>query len=383
MKAPGTLDHNDVQFLQEHVENYALIKRIYGRDIVLKHLNSHLRIMVDAKDIRKQFTGRGGFIDGQAILVNDAYHLHGTIEVPCKVASGNLFKLQAILEGDRVNILDHVDLLLPKFQNCIGLFTFQNGIQNSPEDFEEMGMKILEKLPEKPLCIGFYNGTNGILYGLTDDLERLRDEWQLNSISVMVFRQMLATLAKILAAFRSKDHLLMHPNGSSTFNSSLFSSYNYNPLFNINSNVLWTHIAHSEAGLIANEVLTTNQHSLFQQYHAIDRFLKNHLITLTYGAVAPVPDIVRKAVNTYSEDDVAYRYGKAYSKNEDYTLKIVDTRVPRVYPGGHTYDKFPGFRGDDQELIGGDHAFSKATYQGELEEDINSLRKEFGIHECG
>ena len=131
-----------------------------------------------------------------------------------------------------------------------------------------MGKKIIEKLPECPLCIGFYNATNGVSYGIVNDFTRLSHEWHLNSSSVMIIRQMLNTLAEILSSLKS--------------------------------NVLWTHIAHSEAGLIANEVLTTRNYSLFEQNYRITSFIKNNFITLTYGAVAPIPDIVHLAINNYS-----------------------------------------------------------------------------------
>lgn len=366
MGKPGTLDHHDARVIADHVEDPTIVKGLYGQDAVMKHLKSDLSIIVDAKEITKQSMGSGGFIDGKATLVSDPKNFNGKIEVPCKVACGHLYKIKPFLKSDSVNILDYLDLLLPKFQNCVGLFTFQNGIQNSPKNFNEMAESILKKLPEKPLCIGFYNGTNGIIYGIANDMERFANEWHLNAFSVIVIRQMLSTLAKVLASFHSNPPPLRTAKNISTFNTKL-TSHNFDQLFSINSNVIWTHIAHSEAGLIAHEVLTTDKYSLFNQHYSLSRFLKNHLITLTYGAVAPIPNIVRHPINTYSHDDIATRfYGKPFSKKKNYTITFVDSEVPKK----------------EQCRISGDHAFSKATYQNQLAKNLDSLRKDFGIYDC-
>lgn len=240
-------------------------------------------------------------------------------------------------------------------------------MQNSVTNFENMGNKIFEKLPEKPLCIGFYNATNGIIVGMTEDLGRFRDEWHLNAYSVIVIRQMLLTLAKLLAVFRSNALASQNATVLPSFSTKPLSSYNYNQLFSITSNVLWTHIAHSEAGLIAHEVLTTDRYNLFRQHYGLERFLKNHLITLTYGAVAPIPDIVHQAINTYSNDDITTRqYGKPFSKKVGYTVKFVEGRVPTK----------------DHCRISGDHEFIKDTYQFELNKNIEDIRDNKGIYDC-
>ena len=78
----------------------------------------------------------------------------------------------------------------------------------------------------------------------------------------------------------------------------------------INPNLYFTHIAHSEGGLIAKAALTNKEYGLEPQKA---RFIKEHLITATYGAVAPIPDeVVLRALNTYSKDDVTMLFAKKH-----------------------------------------------------------------------
>lgn len=385
----GALDYNDEKIILNHFENETTIKQTFGEDAVRKHLKSDLMVIVKAKDIQQQYRGNYSFIKAKAVLVNDLFGFNGRIEVPCRVACGKLYKLKDSIKGETINILDHLDLLLPNF-SCIGIFTFQNGIQNDITDFENMGQKIIDNLPESPLCIGFYNASHGIVF---DDLARMPNEWNINSFSVMIIRQTLATFAETLSSNKSRK-------------------------------VLWTHIAHSEAGLIANEILTTpGCYNLFRQYNGIDKFLKEHMITLTYGGVSPIPDVVHLAINNYSKDDItrhwfAYKYLDKLPKpitNDDIELKELarkiyrETHLSQSYSADEIYselktgsDKFfiskyphestkngytltiiksevPKWK---QPLIEMDHAFDSATYQNALKDNLKRLRKDFGIHDC-
>ena len=135
MGKPGTLDHQEAQIISDHVEDFSLVKALYGQDAILKHLKSDLRIVLETKEVVKHYKGKSEFIEGKAILINDPKQFNGKLEIKCRVAGGHLYKLKPVLKGDTVNILDHLDLLLPKFQNCVGLFTYQNGIQNSVINF--------------------------------------------------------------------------------------------------------------------------------------------------------------------------------------------------------------------------------------------------------
>lgn len=251
----------------------------------------------------------------------------GRTKLDCAVGCGHWHKLQFTsqeLETGTVNIVDHFSELLSNTK-VISLITYQNGIQNSLEDFKKMGGLIYTKLPERPLCIGLYNTT----YGLTNDLGRLAQtiDGYLTRI-ICCTRVMINTFTKLF--------LKSHPN------------------------LLWTHIAHSEGGLIASCVLKQLR---FDQ----ELFLRRHLITATYGAVDPIPKRVGLfTLNTYSEDDIAVGFGKKYINNPGYHIEIVKSLVPKK----------------EQPKIEGDHAFSGATYQETLRLNINNIRRNFKIYDA-
>lgn len=152
----------------------------------------------------------------------------------------------------------------------------------------------------------------------------------------------------------------------------------------------------------------------------LDGFIKDHMINLTYGGVAPVPDVVKFAINTYSKDDVTMFFANKYldkkpkpSENIDkamddlakdiksqslknekldciqgqlraginqiyiseypyesnkngYSLRIIESMVPK----------------SQQPLIEKDHAFLGDTYQEALARDLDLIRDNFKIYEC-
>ena len=125
MGKPGTFDYKDEQILANNIKDCSVVRRLYGQDAVMKHLKSNLMIIVDAKDIPNQQWGNHNFIKGTAILVNDLHGFNGKIEVACRVACGRLHKLKDRIKGEKVNILDHLDLLLPKFQKVLAYLLFK------------------------------------------------------------------------------------------------------------------------------------------------------------------------------------------------------------------------------------------------------------------
>lgn len=256
-----------------------------------------------------------------------------------------------------------------------------------------MGTSIIENLSvEKPLCIGFYNETNGIVHGIGHDLIRFQDEWLLNTNSTVFLRQMMATCADLLPSY---------------------------------PNLLWTHIAHSEAGLIANVVLTSNVNR-FNSHQT--KFIKNHCITTAFGAVTPIPeDPVFKAYNIYSVDDITMHFAKKYldkmpmppenseetellrSVAEAYYAKMPEPNKSqsvenmlvlfkktksefnkKYYIEKYPYDSLKdGYlitvveskvAKEDQPFFEKDHAFQGDTYQFELYNKINDLRDTYRIY---
>ena len=348
------------------------------------HQDTQVRIHLPTEPIM-QYRFPYELIQGTASLQLGS-HDKLNIEIPCFVACGSWHKLRNI-NGAKINLIEYFDQLLPRGSG-IGLFTCMNGIQNNLDDFEDMCNSITSKLTqEKPLFIGLYNPTNGKGYGFPQDFLRLSNEWVSNVPSIISLRQMFATFGTLLSQIRPR--------------------------------LLWTHIAHSEGGLLANRCLTNPHWGLtrHQKQH-----VRRHLITLLYGAVASVPDKeVLSATNTYSTKDIAFRYAKPYlDKFPRPDTTYGDSQIFEFAEGIHrltpnnsgsvdqiaadlkrgrdaVYDQlyikdYPhkSTKNDhtvtivkciskNLPLIEGDHGFINETYQNALKENLNALRKRWGI----
>lgn len=274
----------------------------------------------------------------------------GTIRSEFHVACGHWDVLKDKLSDSekrlgKFNLMDYFhELVLPpstKKRNAwdsqekkgnIGLVTYQNGINNKPIDFEKKSDWILENLPERPLCIGLFNPSHGKSLpgplGAAPDLYRMSEEKVYHTDTVATTWSMFRTFAKLLP----KD-----------------------PRF------FWLHIAHSEGTLLANAALSNVLTPPEEQ-----KFFKEHLHILAYGAVMPIPNrLVRTALNSYSKKDITLgRYGKDFLSNRmHYNIKVVDCQTA------------------SPPLIEGDHDFLGTTYRNKLKADLTEIRKEYHINE--
>lgn len=257
------------------------------------------------------------------------FHCKGVIdqiEIPCICSYGNWKRLQITSEEKRtgiVNLVDHFSELLPARGNQIGLVTFQNGIRHQLKDFSQMAQAIFNRLPEQPLCIGIYNPTDG----LRMDFLRVSD----NCVE--------------------DTHQLVNQRSCHLY--VMFNTF-ANLLRQINPELHWTHIAHSEAAIIAKMALKSLEKSQRE-------YLANRLITLTYGPVAPIPKSSSKfGINTYSNTDLAILgggYSSQYANNGDYTIKWVESLSFSII----------------------DHDFLGPTYQEALKMDLLRLRTSHGF----
>lgn len=261
----------------------------------------------------------------------------GTIRSELHVACGHWDILKGKFtdkekrEG-RFNLLDYLSELAlppsikksPEKNGNIGLVTYQNGINNTPDDFKNKGTWILENLPERPLCIGLFNPSNGKFLpgptGAIPDLYRMREEKVYNTDTLATTWCMFRTFAKFLP----KD-----------------------------PNFFWLHIAHSEGTILANSALSNALTPIEEQ-----DFFRRHLHILTYGAVMPVPlRITKGALNTYSSEDITLKvYGKSLQNNPNYKIEVVNSRV--------SSPPFPE----------GDHDFLGDTYKSELKKNFKQIR---------
>lgn len=265
----------------------------------------HICVEVESKEIRfaKNFS-KPVLIKGKVKFTPPGVSI--PMVVDCFLACGHWAKLGDIKE-DKINIVEHLEKLLPKYQGWgqpkgpIGLVTFQNGIMNDfNNDFKQMSQLIIDQFPEGPLCIGLHNATT---HDLRLDMGRFLDEPLFNKASVYSLCQMIKTFADLLSK--------------------------------INPNVVWTHFAHSEGGLIANAVLTLCNQSWLRD---VQKYLKEHLVIATYGAVKPVPsDPVLDVVNTYSKKDIALFFGSFYL-NKALDQIAEDPYISTKVMGGKTYE---------------------------------------------
>lgn len=282
----------------------------------------------------------------------------GENKVQCSIACGHLANLKitpAELKAGKVNILDHLKELLPTTGSKIGIVTYQNGIQNTPDDFLIMGQKIVEKIKlfgGSTLCIGIYNTS----WGLTNDLARVTNSVEgKDSESIWQARQLFATLSTLLPQ--------------------------------VNSSVLWTHVAHSEGGLIAKMALSRLEVEEKSK-------VKKHLICATYGPAAPVPKASAKITyNTYSEKDgVTGHYGRIYLSSQknvpehkrEYNIKFVPSLIPDkslptwvYFWQPHIAFGYKIFHAGKKLLA--DHNFAGTTYQQVLEDNFRTMAK-FGFY---
>lgn len=248
---------------------------------------------------------------------------------------------------NQINLLEHLSELVPSQGRKIGLFTFQNGINNSFEDFTKMGQSILRNLPEKPpLCIGLYNPTKGLvgdLFGVLDKLiGRLSD-------SICITHAMFTAIAE--------------------------------KLDKINDALMWAHIAHSEGGLIAESALTILKSTKLRAYFT------SHLLIGTYGSVLPIPNaFAKKAINTYSMRDGATLprvqdfLSNLGEKAKDYEISIVDSSEKSEY--SHLFFGLSGLGFKAAYDYGvGDHGFLGNTYQRALRLNIEEFKRSYVIYD--
>jgi len=186
----------------------------------------------------------------------------------------------------------------------------------------------------------------------------------------------------------------------------------------INPHLLCAHIAHSEGALLAKNCLTDQLDGLTGWSAEKAR---NHLITLTYGGVAPIPArCCHTTINNYSNRDIALFFVKihlAKVPKPDYMFQKDEELLEcsqKIYEWNRVNDPKNALtvteifedlkRARDEacyiityphdietkglkitvvksiakklHITNGDHAFSEETYQKALEDDIEKFRKD-------
>ncbi len=332
---------NYIQRISQHIHN-----KYYGKA---------LHIQIPLKEIKKNTRS---FIKGQATIGSDRY--------ACLVACGHWSKLQPTrsdVESGQVILFDHLAELVPNRGKKIALLTFQNGINNTLENFMDMGESILEQVPEIPLCIGLYNPTKGLINDLREVSNKLDG---ILSDTICATHALFATLAEKLKK--------------------------------INPEQLFAHFTHSEGGLIAKKALELDSSNLKSYY-------QTNLLIATYGAVLPIPKSHARAINTYSTGDFA-TWPRVKRYLADLGEQAKDYDIKTVAPiRTSTFDAYKDFKFEQRmELLedsnlanceltaeclnsagrvfkGGDHGFQGDTYQTALLENIKDFRRKAAIYD--
>ncbi len=284
-----------------------------------------------------------------------------TVQTPCFVAGGNkLFQLLKKTQS-KIDLMEHLDDLLPRSGRGIGLVTCQNGIQNSINDFEDMCRSILDKLAlEKPLFIGLYNKTHGKIVNIKSDLFRLKNEWVLNPISSLTLRQLFYTMGKRLSDIRPY--------------------------------MSWLHIAHSEGVRIAYNCLSKSEWGLANQS---SRTLQRQLIIASYGGLDVIRNSqVKQAINNYSVKDITFHFfasqyiTKKVPKPEDMAQPLREEWKEKEQIKSEEYPYPFVYRNLNEEILitllkstsrstpklEGDHGFLDSTYQNALKSNFDIFR---------
>lgn len=223
-----------------------------------------------------------------------------------------------------VNIADHFQELVPHEGRTIGLLTGQNGICTSPYGLRQNMLSTTKMVPEGTLTIALYNPTEG---PFRDCIRFCRQSAGKDTPTVVTTRQFLIAVS--------------------------------DNLYKINSQLLWLHIAHSEAGLIYNNAckgMTPDQQSKLNQ----------QINVFGLGPGEPVPlEFGYETRNVYSNQDFfTMWFALKHRNNPKYDIRFVPCRSKWSERTGYIAD----------------HAFLGGTYQSEQMKYIRELRKTYGFY---
>lgn len=262
-------------------------------------INVPIQLLIDAGESKGVIAAKG---------------LIGGVQVDWMISCGHFHELQFRadeIECGKVNIVEHFAELIPKEGKLVGLITAQNGINTTLEEFKEFNKGLLEKSLGSTLIIGLHNPTQGVLL----DLKRVLLE---------------ATFIETAAVAKTRQFL---------------EAISYS-IHQVNSDLLWSHIVHSEAGVITKRAIES-MHPEAQEK------VKEQLKICALGPVSPIPNQMALEVeNIYSSKDfITGGMGVIYSFGKDYNISFKKC-VSRI---------------KERSLYFADHAFLGNTYQTAIE----------------
>ncbi len=259
--------------------------------------------------------------------------------IPCKgkiadvsvdwvVSCGHWHKLnftQEEFQTGIVNIADHFHELVPHEGRTIGLITVQNGICTRKGGLRENVQSVVNMVPEGTLTIGLYNQTEGFF---PDVYRTFQERSGKDTPTVVNTRQFLIAVSEFL--------------------------------HKINPELLFYHIAHSEAGVIGVNAI---QGMTYEQKER----LQNQLLILGIGPAKPFPKAFGLQVkNIYSKQDfVTCWFAFWHRKNPEHNIKFVSARTKLKNRTGWLAD----------------HPHLGETYQGGQFKDIDRKRDRWGFYD--
>jgi hypothetical protein len=224
-----------------------------------------------------------------------------------------------------------------------------------------MVKKVPRECPEFPLYIGIYNPT----YGLFKDLNRVAQERNmdvpevdlpiLNTAKEFIppidFDQVMGKLNGISEEWNKHDTLTV-------VNTRNMMTSIAHAAMNINSDVLWLDLRHSEAGLIYCRAFEGMEKD-------IQKFLHKNMLSIALGPAEPISDEMAKdPINLYSEKDyITKGAAKRFMNNPDYNIRIIAC----ISPLG------------ELTLYFADHARDGSTYDKALDKSINDHQDQYKL----
>jgi hypothetical protein len=194
-------------------------------------------------------------------------------------------------------------------------FSFQNGIGHTDEDFQNLVLKINKLAKTHQLIINIHNPTQGTLQDLTGVAMK---KMNFNTDKIEIYKHMTQDILLFL-----ETHF---------------------------PHTIHTHFAHSEAGIIIENVLRQLDPETLEK-------TKKAAQIITLGSPRPVScKHVKSAINVYSDEDYIIKpFAKLYSHLPEYCFKQIESSSNKT----------------QKHLSVIDHAMDGQTYLGVIKSYLN------------
>jgi RHS repeat-associated protein len=254
--------------------------------------------------------------------------IRGEAEENYFVSCGHWHKLQFTNEEiatDKINIVEHLNELVPSKGRTIGLITVLNGVDTDLLECRGMNRFIGNLVPEGTLILSRHNPSEG---SLKADIKRTHRERAGEETPTVSFqRQFMADISE--------------------------------RLYKINPKLIWLMVPHSEGGVItrrAIEGMTSQQQAILRQQMRI----------FAVAPAEPIPNSYAFSVrNIYSEEDgVTGSYGREHQYDSNYSIQF-------IHSTSTWSEKSRGFL---------DHRFLGKTYRDAIDREFNYVRGLYGFH---